>query len=290
MRPHEMEFTTLSGSAFTDLFPIQFGHETNTPGRSFGPVQHSHYLFYYILEGAGSFTIHSSENTGKIFELSRDMGFLIFPSQIAYYIADFEDPWEYIWLEFDGTHVKPELTRLGFSPNSPIFESSSPRTAEELICSMQRLLDHHDESPLFLVGCTYLFFDAFRRSAKPYRALLSQTTHGYSIDMALAYIEENYQRDISVEDIARYVGLNRSYFGKLFKDTMGASPQRFLMGYRMEHACDLLRLTARSIGEVGQAVGYPNQLHFSRAFKNYFGVSPRAWRQKHVLSTPASTC
>ena len=46
----------------------------------------------------------------------------------------------------------------------------------------------------------------------------------------------------------------------------------------MSKAGELLKLTSLSIGDIGNAVGYPNQLHFSRAFKNTYGVSPRAWR------------
>ena len=57
-----------------------------------------------------------------------------------------------------------------------------------------------------------------------------------------------------------------------------------LIGYRMEKAAELLKLSALSVAEVGRAVGYPNQLHFSRAFKNVHGVSPRAWRHAHAGS------
>ena len=46
----------------------------------------------------------------------------------------------------------------------------------------------------------------------------------------------------------------------------------------MIKATELLRLTQLSIQEIGNAVGYPNALHFSRAFKNVYGVSPRVWR------------
>lgn len=46
----------------------------------------------------------------------------------------------------------------------------------------------------------------------------------------------------------------------------------------MSKAGELLKLTTLSIGDIGNAVGYPNQLHFSRAFKKIYGVSPRAWR------------
>ena len=87
-----------------------------------------------------------------------------------------------------------------------------------------------------------------------------------------------------MEDIADHCGLNRSYFGKIFKSAMGQTPQTFLLNYRMTKAAELLKLTRLSIGDTGKAVGYDNQLHFSRAFKNVFGVSPRAWRNQNQLT------
>ena len=72
-------------------------------------------------------------------------------------------------------------------------------------------------------------------------------------------------------------------FGKIFKDGIGKSPQEFLLNYRMIKAAELLKLTKLSIKDVGNAVGYPNQLHFSRAFKNVYGTSPRSWRNTNKL-------
>jgi AraC-like DNA-binding protein len=51
----------------------------------------------------------------------------------------------------------------------------------------------------------------------------------------------------------------------------------------MIKAAELLKLTSYSINEIGCAVGYPNQLHFSRAFKNVYGVSPRKWRSENAI-------
>lgn len=53
------------------------------------------------------------------------------------------------------------------------------------------------------------------------------------------------------------------------------------MNYRMVKATELLKLTTLSIADIGTAVGYGNPLHFSRAFKNIYGVSPREWRNEH---------
>ena len=51
----------------------------------------------------------------------------------------------------------------------------------------------------------------------------------------------------------------------------------------MAKASDMLVTTNRSVGEIGEAVGYPNLLHFSRAFKGVYGVSPRDYRQKNKV-------
>ena len=103
------------------------------------------------------------------------------------------------------------------------------------------------------------------------------------IKEALGFIDSNYSRDVSVEEIADACGLNRSYFGKLFKETLGQSPQQYLIRYRMTKAAELLKATRISIAEVGRSVGYENQLHFSRAFKNVFGISPSQHRAKHSI-------
>lgn len=104
----------------------------------------------------------------------------------------------------------------------------------------------------------------------------------FYIKEAVAFIEQNFQNPITIEEIAKFCGLNRSYFGKIFHESMGKSPQDFLISYRMTKAAELLKLTSLSIADVGNAVGYENQLHFSRAFKHVYGISPRQWRNEHL--------
>lgn len=110
---------------------------------------------------------------------------------------------------------------------------------------------------------------------------MGNSLRDFYIKEAFSFIEQNFQNDISVEDIAASCGLNRSYFGKIFHENMGKTPQEFLISYRMTKATELLKLTALSIADIGNAVGYPNQLHFSRAFKNVYGISPRQWRYEN---------
>ena len=139
------------------------------------------------------------------------------------------------------------------------------------------------DTDFHLIGHTWLFLDYFMRSTETVRMKQDGSIRDFYIKEALSFIEQNFQNDISIEDIAACCGLNRSYFGKIFHDTIGRSPQEFLISYRMTKAAELLKITALSIADIGNAVGYPNQLHFSRAFKNVYGMSPRNWRMKNRL-------
>lgn len=94
--------------------------------------------------------------------------------------------------------------------------------------------------------------------------------------------QQHYSEDISIEDISSFCGLNRSYFSKVFRDTMGESPQGFLLHYRMARAAQLLTESRLPISTISTMVSYLNQLHFSRAFKNVYGISPRDYRAKHL--------
>lgn len=119
------------------------------------------------------------------------------------------------------------------------------------------------------------------QSSKSTKLVQSSKMSDYYIKEAINFIEQNFQNNITVEDIASVCGINRSYFGKIFRKSIGRSPQEFLMNYRMVKATELLKLTSLSIAEIGSAVGYENQLHFSRAFKTIYGISPRQWRNQH---------
>ena len=88
-----------------------------------------------------------------------------------------------------------------------------------------------------------------------------------------------------MEDIALFCNLNQIYLGKIFKKSLNQTLQQFLIFYRMNKAAELLKYSTISIGDVAKQVGYPNQLNFSRAFKNVFGLSPQNWRKENQLIT-----
>ena len=274
-----VDFSVFPSYNFVDLGLYQFGRETCAPAYSYGPAMRNHYLFHYILAGKGSFMWQDKGGKSHTAVLRSRQGFFISPGQITTYTADENVPWEYCWLEFDGLKAKEMTETIGLDVNSPVYDPVHRVFEEKMRDEMLYIIEHKKETPTHLIGHLYLFIDALSRSLHTKKPIPGNIRDFY-IKEALTFIENNYMKDITVEDIAESSGLNRSYFGKIFRESIGKTPQDFLIHYRMIRASELLRMTRYSVGEVGVAVGYPNQLHFSRAFKNVYGVSPRAWRNQ----------
>lgn len=266
---------------FIDLCLYQHGYEQCTPGHSFGPVARNHYLFHYVISGTGTLMADNARGETITHSVKSRQGFLIFPGQITTYFADKNLPWEYIWIEFDGLRVKEALTLTDLSLDSPVYHATSKDFREQMMQEMLYIVHHANEPSFHQIGHLYLFFDFLIRSSKSTKLVPSSKMSDYYIKEAINYIEQNFQNNITIEDIAEVCGINRSYFGKIFKRSVGRAPQEFLMNYRMVKAAELLKLTSLSVAEIGSAVGYENQLHFSRAFKTIYGVSPREWRNTH---------
>lgn len=279
-------FSIFPNQNFVDLGLFQFGWERCTPAHSFGPAARNHYLFHYILSGTGTLMADDSKGVTQTYSIKSMQGFMIFPNQITTYVADKQLPWEYVWLEFDGLRVKSLLDTIGLSLDKPVYHARNKSLREDMANEMLYISRHKDESPFHLIGHLYLFLDYLLRSAADEQLEHGSKLREFYIHEALTYIEHNFQNEITIEDIAGVCGLNRTYFGKIFKEALGKTPQEFLLNYRMLKAAELLKLTGLSIGDVGLAVGYANQMHFSRAFKNNYGISPREWRyQNHVNNT-----
>lgn len=271
-------FSIFPNERFVDLGLYQYGYEKCDPLHSYGPFIRNHYLFHYVISGTGTLLSTDSKGVTHEYHIKSGQGFLICPNQTTTYYADKEHPWEYTWFEFDGLRVKEALNLSGLSFDSPFYHSNAKDISYELKNEMLYIAQHSTESSFHLIGHLYLALDYLTRSSSNRITVKSGKLADFYVREALSYIEQNFQNDITVENIAQSCNLNRSYFGKIFRDAVGKSPQDFLISYRTTKAAELLKLTNFSIRDISNAVGYPNQLHFSRSFKSVFGISPRQWR------------
>jgi YesN/AraC family two-component response regulator len=93
------------------------------------------------------------------------------------------------------------------------------------------------------------------------------------------YVVCNYSRAITISDIARYVGMNRSSFCIFFRQNTGNSFTNYLNEYRIEKACEHLRRMEVNISEICYRSGFNDVPYFNRTFRRIKGMSPRQYRQ-----------
>lgn len=277
----EILFSIFPSENFIDLSLYQYGWEKCDPLHSFGPAIRNHYLFHYVISGKGHLSSNDSSGVEHDYYLSANSGFLICPGQVNTYYADEEDPWEYTWLEFDGLRVNEYLHLANLTKDSPIYTPISVELGEKVRDEMLYIAHHPDHNALDLIGHLYLFLSNLTYSSiAPSQRQRAGSMKDYYIREAVNYIEQHYYEPITVEQIASSCNLNRSYFTRLFKKATQSSPQDFLIKYRMTKASEFLKVTNYSIGKISELVGYPNQLYFSKAFKSFFGISPKEYRNQ----------
>ncbi len=101
----------------------------------------------------------------------------------------------------------------------------------------------------------------------------------YLIKQAQGYIEENFHKDISLDDISRKLNISPYYFSKLFKEETGENYVEYVTERRMNQAKNLLKNADKSIKEICAEVGYSDPNYFSRIFKKYQGVTPTEYKE-----------
>lgn len=275
---NKLKFHVFQDERFVDLNLYQYGWERTEPLHSYGPHARNHYLFHYVISGRG--VLYADDNA---YTIEGGHGFLIVPGVPTTYVADREAPWEYTWIEFDGLRARESLSLAGVSRHQPVYTPLNREAGRLLEEQMLYIVNHSQASPIRQIGQGFLFLDQLVQSSAGQRPQTQRRLRDFYMKEALSFIEQNYQRDISIEEIAAFCGLNRSYFGKVFRDTMGESPQAFLLHYRMARAAQLLKESTLPISAISAMVSYANQLHFSRAFKSVYGVAPRDYRATHFV-------
>lgn len=282
----DFSFSVSPNEELLGLRLYQYGWEQCSPFHSFGPFVRNHYLFHYVISGRGFLDRYTAEEATQRYDLEAGQGFLILPGQINTYSANRDDPWKYVWLEFDGLRAPGYLDAAGLGDSQPVYRSKDLALSEKLKDTMLYIASNPTASTLHQIGHLCLFLDALIQSSATKRESHGVQLKDFYIQEAIHFMEQNYQRDLSIEEIAAVCKLNRSYFSKLFKESKGCPPQEFLIRMRLAKASEMMKTTSMSIGDIAILCGYPNQLHFSRSFKQRYGVSPREWRSKNKLYEP----
>lgn len=255
-----------------DLNLYTCGREACISSYSYGPAIRSGYIIHHIIKGKGIYKVRD-----KIYNLEENDAFLIAPDHLVYYEADAEDPWEYEWIGFSGVKAKEYLNRSSLSLDHPIFKFNEDDELTHCMNSVIAASKRTSNKDFLLTSKLYEFLYVLCE-LYPNREIASEVKQQKYIEDALLFIEQNYAHHITINDIAKYISIDRSYLHRLFKQSLNKSPQDFLMNLRIDKACYLLTNSTLKIGDISRSVGYRDVLLFSKTFKKIKNSTPSEYR------------
>ncbi|WP_195988661.1 helix-turn-helix domain-containing protein [Clostridium sp. D53t1_180928_C8] len=103
-----------------------------------------------------------------------------------------------------------------------------------------------------------------------------------SIKLAIQFITNNFDKNITLKDVADEVFLSQNYLSELFKKETGEGFYEFLSNYRIKRAKEMLITTNLKIYEIAESVGYNDSITFGRAFKKITGTTPNSFRNNKI--------
>jgi len=232
----------------------------------------------FTLEGEGVFSYGD-----RVYPLPPGKGFscrLGDPESVYYYPGHAEEPWIFLWMDFQGVaavRMVDELNeRYGHVFDFPLdsglirylksFRNQrrsirfvSPTEGARIVCKVFSLLGEHLER---------------RDIDSPGNQL---------VQAAQTAISANLSRTLNLSDIAARLKVSREHLSRIFRERTGITPREFAAEERMQYAVRLLRDSFQSCDEIAVRIGYSGAVSFSRAFQQRFGCSPVEYRKHRIL-------
>ena len=261
---------------FSDFHFFNVGHEKCSPNHSFGPNKREHYILHYVVNGQGTF-----ESRGARHKLHAQQFFIIRPNEVTYYQADKEQPWEYYWLGFDGSKVDELLLNRFIDYQTEVGGIDAPIDQVRELFEMLLTTQPFDDTRIFRrYAQVFQLIDYLKGEANIRQGNQRNPKQEYSQLFRLIIHNSYHLKDLSITTIAQSMNLNAAYLSQVIKETMHISPVSYLKEYRLRKAKYLLDTTQLSVSEIADLVGYESVYTFSRAYKNYYYLSPKYHRQK----------
>lgn len=280
----------LNSSAFIPVIvkTIQKFHDASW---SMEPNRHEFFEMVYIKRGNAVFEI-----SGVPAHIGPNDIIIIKPDQPHKLIVKSETGCEFIVLSFkfenrfdsrfSGFSLE-EFLNFVSSKDSGAFISLKVSQKNEIITLLNRILKEKESPEIGSEFLNYLLIlELFVLISRALKMEWENSIKNKSpklkelISVSVNYINNNFERDISLKDIASYVFLSSSYFTRAFKEEMKISPINYLLKVRVERAKELLTDTDLKVSDIALSVGFSNQQRFNDIFKKHVKLTPLQYRKE----------
>lgn len=240
--------------------PISVGWQDCAPGHEFGPGVREFRVIHYILSGKGILRIRNKE-----YHLKEDQMFSIPPMETAYYEADEEDPWSYVWVNF----VNNETATYLFDD----VVISTPSVRSDFI-DIKEYSDHNANGKVYVAN---------KLNEIAEKLAIQKSSNAALVHNATRYIHQQYaSTGLSVAEIADKFNVSRYVLRSAFTNETGLSPVQYVIQYRLRMACRYMVENNVPPSAVFYSVGYASYSHFAKIFRKHIGISPSDYKKQFL--------
>lgn len=235
------------------------------------------YILIYCLEGSGLIEIY-----GQKLELVSNSYYIIPPGTPHQYSAVKNNPWTIYWLHFTG-HQSAQIYQKFCDDKPPKIEKIPFSEKRRVVFDnlMDILEEGYSADNIEYVNLS--LWELFSSFIYPhYFVDKGKGKSGNDlIDASIAFMRENLDKVISVNELAEQFHYSSSHFLRLFKNKTGFSPIHYFNYLKIQKACQLLSFTDLSVKEISFELGFEDPLYFSRLFKKSMNMSPLKYKKEY---------
>ncbi|GAE94371.1 transcriptional regulator [Gracilibacillus boraciitolerans JCM 21714] len=234
-------------------------------------------VFQYTLNGQGAIRIGEENHT-----LARGKAFMVkIPSDHCYYLPKQSDQWEFVFITIYGEEALSHFNKLTKKFGQILSLTNDANPIKHIFRILEKVetigINHGYEASAYAY--------TFLMEIIQYLEYEHQTEENLpvAIAKAMTYIEKNYAKDLTLDDIIQVAGLSKYHFTRLFAKTLNETPIQYVTKIRMQHALDLLQRSDYTIEEIARSVGYSSSNYFSKVFKNLLNQTPSHYRHSKSI-------
>lgn len=256
------------------------GIEIGVPNVGYNYTVFQKSVLHIVTQGEGTFSY-----AGETYHLTAGDIFLLERGMEVEYKPSFSNPWTYYWVGMNGKQILNYLSRCSIVDSHVILgqDTTDIKNIIQLICKLSQSIESNNSNDIlimqYLYQLVYTLQDKFPKNFSVQVDIVNE-----DIQHAVDFINTNYQKHITIEDVAKSVNITRSHLYKLFKKNLGCSPKEYLTYIRMYHASQLLIHTSTLISDISRQVGYKDPLLFSKNFTKHFEISASEYRHHFSIN------
>lgn len=236
------------------------------------------YILIYCVKGSGWYSV-----LGKRHEIKEQQYFIIPQGEPHVYASNNDDPWTIYWVHFTGTMASffgdncYTPTNITTAKTSRIADRNS--IFEEIFLTLS---DNYGIDNLrYASSLLYGFLASFKyiKQFRNYNTLNARLANNDIVSAAVRFMNENIEKQLTLSQIADYIGYSTSQFSLIFKMKTGHSPLNYFNMLKVQRACKFLETTDLKINQICSKVGIDDSYYFSRLFSKTIGISPKQYRK-----------